>query len=221
MVNFDFTLTLTNPCTTTTFGTMPTILDVTGLNIGGSITRTFSEVTDTSGSASFASNLCGSRTYSIFNGASAVSWATITGPVSGTYTITFEPKADNLVNTYTTFKLRAVLTSYTSITADSANFSVTVVAYQCTSSTVYTPNSSINGSQSYQIGNAALTITGPTYTTSPYVCTETMTYTLTKQDGSAAPGYASINSSTRVVSIVTTDTSLVGTVNLRIIATGS
>jgi hypothetical protein len=71
--------------------------------------------------------MCGTRTYSVTSSGSAVAWATITGPSSGTYTITFAPNVDNLhASSPFTLKLRAVLASYTSITADSANFSVAI-----------------------------------------------------------------------------------------------
>ena len=89
--NTDFTLTLTNPCTTTSFGAMPAITDVTGLLVGGSTTKTFNEVTDTAGAASTLATLCGSRTYTVTNAGITVPWATITGPAGGVYTITFAP----------------------------------------------------------------------------------------------------------------------------------
>jgi len=138
-----WTLDFTNPCTSTTL-TMPTISDVTGLLVGGSVTKTFSEVVDSAATTAGIPALCGTRTYSVTNSGSAVSWATITGPASGTYTITFAPNVDNLhASSPFTFKLHAVLASYTSVTADSADFTVTVGQYLCTSSTTYNASGSI------------------------------------------------------------------------------
>ena len=72
----------------------------------------------------------------------------------------------------------------------------------------------------YQIGTGAYTFTAPAYTTSPYTCTETITYSVSKQDNTAAPDYVTINASTRVVTVSTTTTSLHNTtVNLKVVIT--
>ena len=116
--------------------------------------------------------------------------------------------------------LHAVLASYPSITAD-INFSVTVTAYTCNSSTVYTPSAAFSGSYSYTIGAAALTITAPTYTTTPFTCAETVTYVVEKQDATTKPDYVTWDDSNKRVSITTTDTTLVGPIYLRIKITRS
>jgi hypothetical protein len=189
---------------------MPTISDVTtGLLVGGSVTRTFTEISDTAGAASTSASLCGARTYSVTNSGSLVSWTTITGPVSGTYTITFAPNVDNLhASSPFTLKVHAVLASYTSITADSVNFSVAVGQYQCSVATTYTAIGTIKASYAYVIGDAALSVTAPTYTTSPYTCAESVTYALKAEDtpGSGIytttpPAYVTFNSSTRVMQV--------------------
>jgi hypothetical protein len=63
-----------------------------------------------------------------------------------------------------------------------------------------------------------LTINAPTYTTTPYTCTETVTYSVEKQDGTAKPDYVTIDTGVtpKVVSIQTSDTALSGVLYLRI-----
>jgi len=116
--------------------------------------------------------------------------------------------------------LFAALTSYPTVTA-SINFSVTITSYTCTSSTVYTPSVAFSGSYSYTIGAAALTITAPTYTTTPFTCAETVEYLVEKQDATTKPDYVTWENSNKIVSISTTDTTLVGPIYLRIKITRS
>jgi hypothetical protein len=218
-VNIDFEVVLSNSCSATTITT--TGITFTDVTVGVGLTnsdRTFTEFADAKGTLYSTAGLCGARTYSILDSSNnAVSWASVTG--SGPYTINFSPNADNLYTSSPfSLKLHIVLASYTSITANVA-ITVNVNRYLCTTSTNYSGSPAISATHSYTIGDAALTITAPTYTTSPYTCAETIAYTLTKQDGSAAPAYATI--SNKVVTIVTTDASKAGTVSLRVTATGS
>jgi len=120
-----------------------------------------------------------------------------------------------------TLKLHIVLASYTSITAD-ITFTVNVNRYTCTASTVYTPTpGAMLTSYTYTIGSAAYTFTPPTFTTGTYTCAETIVYSLTKQDGSAAPSYVTMNASTKLITIYSTDTSLSANVLLRVTVTRS
>jgi hypothetical protein len=73
----------------------------------------------------------------------------------------------------------------------------------------------------YTIGNAALTINAPTYTTTPFACAETVAYSVEKQDATAHPNYVTWDDTNKRVSIITTDTTLVGPIYLRIKITRS
>jgi len=170
-----FNLALTNPCPTATLNMSSFSTTTVTVLIGSTATKTFSEMPDSTGNLS----LCGSRTYSVLDGSNAaVSWASISGPVSGTYTITFAPATDNLYTSSPyTLKLHAVLATFTSQTADSSNFSVNLNRYACGAGTTYTASGSISA-QTYIVGNTALTINPPTFTTAPYTCSETVTYAI-------------------------------------------
>jgi hypothetical protein len=86
-----------------------------------------------------------------------------------------------------------VLADYNGVSAVDISFTVNVNRYTCTGATTYTTSESISASYSYTIGATAVTFTAPTYTTSPYTCAETVTYSVTKQDGSAAPSFITVN----------------------------
>jgi hypothetical protein len=74
----------------------------------------------------------------------------------------------------------------------------------------------------YQIRTGSYDSSAPTFTSSPYTCLETITYSLLLQAGGAPPSYVVLNASTRVVKITSTDTSLHGTaLNLRVRVTRS
>ncbi len=111
-----------------------------------------------------------------------------------------------------------MLTSYTD-RIGYISFSVTVNQYTCNSATVYTASSSLTSPYTYTIGSGASTFTAPTFTTGSYACSETITYSLTLNPSGTAPGYATIDSSTRVVTINTADSSISSSINLRIIVT--
>lgn len=163
-------------------------------------------------------NLCGVRTYSITdNSGNALTgnWVTVTGTT--TFTITAAPATDSLHSSSPfTLKLHIVLANYTSKTAD-ITFTVNVVQYICDANTVYTPSpAAMLTTYTHIIGDTAYTFTAPTFTTTPYSCNETITYSLTKQDGTGAPSYVTLNASTRVVTISTTNAADAGTVALRV-----
>lgn len=124
--------------------------------------------------------MCGTRTYSVLKDSdnSVVPWAAITGPSSGTYTITFSPNVDNLYTSGYTLKLHAVLASYTSINGNSNTFAVTVNRYVCTGSTTYVASHTMLTTYTFQIGTGLYSFAAPTYYTTPYTCGETITYAL-------------------------------------------
>ena len=64
-----------------------------------------------------------------------------------------------------------------------------------------------------------MTITAPTYTTSPFACDETVNYTVELQNGDPAPNYVTI--ANKVVSIITTNTALSANVSLNVKVTRS
>jgi hypothetical protein len=143
--------------------------------------------------------------------------------VTGTssFTITAAPATDNLYSSSPfSLKLHVVLADYNAVTAVDISFTVNVSRYTCTSSTTYTPTpAAMITAYTYTIGAAAHTIEAPTFTSSPYTCGETVTYSLTKQDGLAAPGCVTFDASTRVITIYTTDTSYSSNILLRVIVT--
>ena len=61
-----------------------------------------------------------------------------------------------------------------------------------------------------------MTITAPTYTTSPFTCSETVAYTVLLQDGGAKPDYVTFNATSKIVSIVTNNTALSANVLLNV-----
>ena len=93
----NWTLTMNNPCATTTL-TSQSIPDVT-VKIGSTATTTFSEVADSAGTTYSLPNLCGTRNYSVLNGSTAQSWITFSSS-SGTVTLTATPPTadDSLYN---------------------------------------------------------------------------------------------------------------------------
>lgn len=169
-------------------------------------------------------NLCGLRTYSVTDSSGAAltgNWVTVTGTT--TFTITAAPAVDNMyTNPSYSLKLHVVLANYSGVvSAVDIAFTVTVNRYTCTASTVYTASGAMLTSHTYTIGSAAYTFTPPTYTTGSYTCAETVTYSLTKQDGTAAPSCVSMNASTNLVTIYTTDTSFSANILLRVTVTRS
>jgi len=66
-----------------------------------------------------------------------------------------------------------------------------------------------------------LTIAAPTYTTTPFSCSETVAYTAEQQSTTTLPSFVTFDTSTRVVTISTNDATLVGPIYLRIKITRS
>jgi len=141
----------------------------------------------------------------------------VTGTTS--FTITAAPNVDDLyVTPQKSFRLKIVLASYIDIIGY-IPFTVTVNRYTCTSATVYTPSASVASPFAYTIGSGASTTTAPTYTSSPYTCGETVTFSLSLNPSGPAPAYVTISSSTGVVTINTADSSISSNINLRITVT--
>lgn len=82
-------------------------------------------------------------------------------------------------------------------------------AAACTGSSTYNESGGpFSTSQTYTIGQGGKDITLPTYTSADG-CTDTsVTYTLTKNDDSAIPSYATFDANTPKVTITSTNTSL-------------
>jgi hypothetical protein len=105
--------------------------------------------------------------------------------VTGTsvFTITAAPREDTLYQTPNkSFRLKIVLASFTSRIGYIA-FTVTVNRYTCISSTVYTQVGSLVSPFAYTVGSGPTSFTASSYTTSPYTCAETVTYSLTNPSG--------------------------------------
>ena len=171
----DFALTLTNPCTSATFDMSGFSTAAVSVVVGSSVTKTFTEIPDSTGNLS----LCGSRTYQVRDSQGlAVSWASISGPASGTYTITFNPATNSMYSSSPySVRLHVSLASHTAVATYSSAFNVNVSQYVCGAGTTYTASGSI-ADKSYIIRDTALTFTAPSFTTSPYTCSETITYAL-------------------------------------------
>lgn len=214
---------MNNPCTSTTLTTSGVTITAMEVEVGLSVTSSsYSQIADSVATAQSSSAFCGARTYTITksDGTSLSTWATVTGTTS--FTITLAPNNDNLWSASAqTLKLHIVLASYTSISAD-ISFQATIKQYKCTSSTTYTPSpSAMTTAYTYTIGATAHTITAPTFTTSPYTCGETVTYSLKKQDGTDAPSFVTFTASTREIRIYTSDTANSANVLLRVVVTRS
>jgi len=93
--------------------------------------------------------------------------------------------------------------------------------FLCTAQTVYTPAFTMITAYTYQIGTGSYEVSVPTFSTSPYTCAETITYTMTKSDGSASPSFMTFNATTRVIKINTNDIAQVGTYNMKVTVTRS
>ena len=83
-------------------------------------------------------------------------------------------------------------------------------AAACDGTSTYTLVTAFSASQAYTIGQGSSDITLPTYTGSGSCTDASITYTLTKGDGSAIPSYATFDSTYTApkVTINTDDTSL-------------
>jgi len=159
-----------------------------------STSSSYAQIADSAATTASVADLCGARTYSITDSSGNAltdNWVTVSGTTS--FTITAAPATDNMYTTPNySLKLHIVLASYTSITAD-ISFTVTVSRYTCTASTTYTASGTIDATKSYTIGATAVKFNAPTYTTTPYTCAESVTYSITKQDGTAAPSFVTID----------------------------
>lgn len=127
------------------------------------------------------------RTYSVVESGSdaAISWMSVTG--TSVFTITAAPNEDTLYqNPNKSFRLKIVLASFTSRIGYIA-FTVTVNRYTCNSSTVYTQVGSLVSPFAYTVGSGPTSFTASSYTTSPYTCTETITYSLANPSGAVLP----------------------------------
>lgn len=179
--NLNWTLTLNNPCLATTITTTGVSISTITVGVGLSqATSALPQIADSAATTYSPTTLCGARTYSILDAQNNVSsWVTVSGTT--TYTITAAPATNNLYqNSPYALKLRTVLTDYPAITAGDVLFTVIVNQYTCTGSTTYTPSpSAMLTTLTYQIGTGAYTFTAPTFTTTPYTCAETVTYSLT------------------------------------------
>jgi len=217
--NLDFAVTLNNPCLTTTVTTSSiTIAAITtGVDLTH-ITASYAQVADSAATTHGVPNLCGARTYEILDTDDSLvtTWASTAGTT--TFTITIAPNADSLwSNTPRSMKLKTTLTSYNTKTGNTP-FSLTINQYVCTSGTSYSQvGTAMLTSKTQIIGDAAFEFTANLFSTSPYTCSETATYSLIKQDGTAAPSaIVGITPSSRVVRIFTTDVSTAGTYTLRV-----
>jgi len=143
---------------------------------------------------------------------------------TSTFTITAAPATDNLyLNSPFTFRLKILLASYTS-RIGYISFTVNVNRYTCVASgdsaTVYTESGALTTPYTYTIGSTQ-TFTAPSYSTGTYTCGETVTYSLSLNPSGAAPDYVTIVSSTRVVTIYTTNTALSSDISMLITVTRS
>ena len=221
--DIDFTLTLTDPCRTTTLTTAGVNIPAITVGVGlSAATASQTMIADSASTTYAAQSLsCGNRTYSILTSANAaVNWVIVAGTT--TFVITATPTTDNLYQSSPiTLKLRTVLASYSDVTAD-INFTVNVNRYTCVASgdsaTSYTKVGTLTSPYAYTIASTQ-TFNAPTFTTSPYTCDEIVTYSLALQGAGSVPSYISINASSGLVTINSSDTSLSANVLMRIVVT--
>jgi hypothetical protein len=217
--NLDFTVTLNNPCLTTTVTTGS--ITIAAITTGVGLTHTtasYTQVADSAATTHSVPNLCGARTYQILDTDDSLvtTWAYTSGTTA--FTITIAPNSDSLWSaTPRSMKLKTTLTSYNTITGNTP-FSLTINQYVCTSATSYSQSGTpMLTSKTHIIGDVAFEFTANLFTTSPYTCNETPTYSLIKQDGTAAPSaIVSIDPSSRLVRIYTQAVSTAGTYTLRV-----
>jgi hypothetical protein len=146
-----------------------------------------------------------------------VPWAT----VDPNGNITFAPNDESLFKQSPfKFSLTMQLSSYPEIRFESQSFMVEVKQYACDNSTVYTPNGSIPDS-SYTINPTAspILIQIPSFSTSPYSCAETISYSLSLQNGTNTPSFIAIKGNK--VQVTTSDLSQAGSLPILVTIQGS
>ena len=125
--DLDFTITLNNPCLTTTVTTGS--ITIAAITTGVGLTHTtasYSQVADSAATTHNVANLCGARTYEILDTDNSLvtTWASTTGTT--TFTITIAPNDDSLWSiTARSMKLKTTLTTYNTITGNTP-FSLTI-----------------------------------------------------------------------------------------------
>ena len=122
-----FNVIVVDPCISTVI-TVFTLADLSVIN-GATGTRTWSEASDSIQTKYNIPTLCGPRTYTLVENAAVdvTSWLALTGPVSGTYTITATPTLDALVKTHN-LTVRVRLDLYAAHAGIDVSFNVIVTS---------------------------------------------------------------------------------------------
>ena len=108
-----FDVVVLDPCNTATI-TPPTIVSTFTVVNGQSGTFTFLEAVDNVATANAISTICGARVYLMRNDSDSatISWLNITGPSSGTYTVTATPDDDTLEGQAIVYKLKTTFQNF-------------------------------------------------------------------------------------------------------------
>jgi hypothetical protein len=115
---------------------------------------------------------------------------------------------------------RASLINYPQVVNQSNPIEVTVNRYVCNNLTTYTIADSWLAARNYTIGDSLLSFAVPNFTSTPFSCSETVNYNLTKQDGTKVnPNVINFDGTT--VKIWTNDTAYAGLQTLRVRITRS
>jgi hypothetical protein len=108
-----FQIVVLDPCNTAVI-TPPTIAATLQVTNGQTQTFTFSEAVDDVATANSIVDICGVRTYLMRDNGdtTTISWLTISGPVSGTYTVTASPDDDSLEGQSIAYKLKTTFANF-------------------------------------------------------------------------------------------------------------
>lgn len=126
-----FDVVVLDPCNTAVI-TPPSLTSTFTVTNGQSGTFTFLEAVDDVATANAISTICGARVYLMRDSAdtTTISWLNITGPVSGTYTVTATPDHDALEGQAIVYKLKTTLANF-SAPAVYSSITITIGVTTC------------------------------------------------------------------------------------------